>query len=102
MFSGSTQMNGWVDGQTGRQVSADGEGLDERGCAPEEEWERGVRLRDWPVNARTQTSAVETVGDWTDRWRDTWMDGQMDGWVDGRMDGRVDGWVNGWLGKWRE
>lgn len=22
-------MNGWVDGQTGRQVSADGEGLDD-------------------------------------------------------------------------
>lgn len=54
-----------------------------RGCAPEEEWER-VKLRDWPVNARTQMSAV---------------DGQMARHMDGWTDGWTGGWMEGWVGK---
>lgn len=49
-----------------------------------EEWERGVRLRNWLVNAST---ANECLGD------NGWLDGQMVGWVNRWMDGRRSGEV---------
>lgn len=106
-------MNRCVDGQTGRQVSADGErGWMVRGCAP--------------VRGRTgETSkAAELAGECTHTNKchgysgqlDGQMAGHMDGWVDGRMSGEVermihvvggwmvggwmDGWVVGWMGGW--
>ena len=51
-----------------------------------EEWERGVRLRNWLVNACT---ANECLGD------NGWLDGQMVGWVNRWMDGWKEEWGSG-------